>query len=88
MERLTSTYSVGVMHLGSSCGQPGEENSKIAANKWFMRMPPGAALDTKLSSVEKEWNCHPKLGRRGKKLCMEQAALERSSPGPPDNRKE
>jgi hypothetical protein len=36
VERLTSTYSVGVIHIGSSCGQPGEENSNIAANNWFM----------------------------------------------------
>ena len=44
VERLTSTYSVGVIHVGSSCGQPGEENSNIAANKWLMRIPPAAAV--------------------------------------------
>jgi hypothetical protein len=45
---LISTYSVGVMQPGSSCGQPGEENSSIAANKWLMLIasPPAASLST------------------------------------------
>ena len=47
VERLTSTYSVGVIHVDSSCGQPGEENNKIAANKWLMvAIPPLLRLDT------------------------------------------
>ena len=36
VERLTSTCSVGGIQVGSSCGQPGDENSNIAANKWLM----------------------------------------------------
>jgi hypothetical protein len=42
-DRLTSTYSVGVMQLGSLCGQPGEENNSTAANKWLMLMVSPAA---------------------------------------------
>ena len=38
-DRLTSTYSVGVMQLGSLFGQPGEENSSTAANKSFSWSP-------------------------------------------------
>ena len=46
VERLTSTCSVGVIQVGSSCGQPGDENSNIAANKWLMvAMPPLLCLD-------------------------------------------
>ncbi len=47
VQRCTSTCSVGVMHVGSSCGQPGVENNNIAANKWLMvAMPPLLCLDT------------------------------------------
>jgi putative AlgH/UPF0301 family transcriptional regulator len=43
VERFTSTCSVGVIHVGCSCGQPGDENSNIAANKWLMvAMSPAA----------------------------------------------
>jgi hypothetical protein len=32
--------------VGSSCGQPGEESSNIAANKWLMvANSPAAAVD-------------------------------------------
>jgi hypothetical protein len=52
------------MHEGSSCGQPGEDNSNIAAIKWLMRIPPAAGSDhpidhqTKLKAVEIEWITH------------------------------
>ena len=47
MRELTSTYSVGVKQVGSSCGQPGEENSNTAANKWLMvAIPPLLRLTT------------------------------------------
>ena len=48
VERLTSTYSVGVMHVGSSCGQPGDENSNIAANKWLMARYPRCCACTRI----------------------------------------
>jgi len=47
-EKLIFTYSVGVMHVGSSCGQPGDENNNIAANKWLMVPPLLCDGDTKL----------------------------------------
>ena len=45
VERLTSTCSVGVIQVGSSCGQPGDENSNIAANKWLMVAFPRCCAD-------------------------------------------
>jgi hypothetical protein len=49
--RLTSTCSVGVIQVGSSCGQPGDKNSNTAANKWLMVALPRTVLTTILNCV-------------------------------------
>ena len=65
-ENFEPSACVGVIHVGSSCGQPGEENSNIAANLSRLR---GKARrkDNKFArnrGVGAEFSRHPPHNRK------------------------
>ena len=80
--------SVRVIHVASSCGQPGEENSNIAANKWLMVAIPRCCACTRILNCVCRWSgiTIQKRGARAN-ICAWNAGRWNGGT-PPDNRKE